>query len=310
MNTRRAHLAQLHRDRPRRPFVTRSIAILVLIVVVSWLVGDFYPERLFSPRQQANAARFLGELQPWPLQQADAPAASTERLQIAGRWFVQMWQSKGAVAVASTLAVSLVAILLAGLWGGVLSLTAARNFATPEPFLPAGRRPTRLVRWLWRAVFLATRGALTTVRALPEYIWAFLLLALLGPSMWPMILALALHNTGILGKLTAEVIENVDNRAPSALRGLGAGRLAIVSAALVPLSLPRFLLYFFYRWETCVRESTVLGMLGMASLGFWIVESRAANAYDEMLFFVICGMILVAVGDLVSAAVRHLLRRA
>ncbi len=151
---------------------------------------------------------------------------------------------------------------------------------------------------------------LTVVRALPEYIWAFLLLALLGPSVWPMILALALHNTGILGKLTAEVIENVDNRAPSALRGLGAGRLAIVSAALVPLSLPRFLLYFFYRWETCVRESTVLGMLGMASLGFWIVESRAANAYDEMLFFVVCGMILVAVGDLVSAVVRHLLRRA
>jgi ABC-type phosphate/phosphonate transport system permease subunit len=50
--------------------------------------------------------------------------------------------------------------------------------------------------------------------------------------------------------------------------------------------------------------------LGMASLGFWIVESRAANAYDEMLFFVVCGMVLVAVGDLVSAIVRHLLRRA
>jgi len=38
-------------------------------------------------------------------------------------------------------------------------------------------------------------------------------------------------------------------------------------AAIMPDVLPRFLLYFFYRWETCVREATVPGMLGVLSLG-------------------------------------------
>ncbi len=310
MSTRTARLAQLHRERPRRPFVTRSVVALLAIVVFSWVAGDFAPERFFSERQQGNAARFLTELQPWSLQQPDAPQDFLTRAQMASQWFGRMWQEAGAEAVASTLAISLVAILLAGLWGSLLSLPAARSFATSEPFMSSGRPAPRSVCWLWRSVYLGTRGFLTLLRALPEYIWAFLLLALLGPSVWPMILALALHNTGILGKLTAEVVENVDTRAPAALRGLGAGRLPIVVAALVPMSLPRFLLYFFYRWETCVRESTVLGMLGMASLGFRIVEARAGNAYDEMMFFVICGMLLVLLGDLMSALVRHFVRRA
>ena len=197
-------------------------------------------------------------------------------------------------------------LLAATLAGGGLR---AATFE-PQPFLADGRPPARTARLAWRGVVGVTRGLLTGLRSLPEYVWAFLLLSLLGPTAWPLVLALALHNAGILGKLGADVVENVDAPAPAALRGLGAGRLAIAFAALVPLSLPRFLLFFFYRWETCVREATVLGMLGIGSLGFWIVDARARTASDEMFFFVVCGIGMVFVGDLVSGVLRHLLRRA
>ena len=76
------------------------------------------------------------------------------------------------------------------------------------------------------------------------------------------------------------------------------------------LSLNRFLLYLCYRWETCVREATVLGMLGMLSLGFWIQDARARNQYDNMVLAMACGALLVVVGDLVSALVREVVRRA
>lgn len=310
MSGRAERIRRLHRARPRRPFVTASLAALVAIVVLSWLGGDLAPGELLSARQRSNAERFVAELRPWPLQGSGAPTESGARLSLGLRWFSALWKERGAEAVTATLATSIAAILLAGLWGGLASLPAARNLASPQPFLPEGRPPSRLGRAGWRAVVVATRTGLSLVRALPEYVWAFLLLGLLGPSAWPMILALALHNTGILGKLGAEVLEDVDARAPAALRGLGAERLPIAVAALLPLSLPRFLLFFFYRWETCVRESTVLGMLGMASLGYWIVDARARNTYDEMLFYILCGMGLVLAGDLVSAAVRRFLRRA
>ncbi|MEM8995696.1 MAG: ABC transporter permease subunit, partial [Acidobacteriota bacterium] len=154
------------------------------------------------------------------------------------------------------------------------------------------------------------RSVLILSRAIPEYVWAFLFLAVLGPTAWPLILALAAHNLGILGKLKAEVIEDLEPEVAAGLRGLGAGRTQTFLTAILPASVGRFLLFFFYRWETCVREATVLGMLGIASLGFWILEARARNFYDEMFFFVLLGALLVLVGDVVSALSREAVRRA
>ena len=59
-----------------------------------------------------------------------------------------------------------------------------------------------------------------------------------------------------------------------------------------------------------MREATVLGMLGVVSLGYWIQDARAKHFYDEMLFFVALGAIIVLLGDLLSAAARRFLRRA
>ncbi len=51
-------------------------------------------------------------------------------------------------------------------------------------------------------------------------------------------------------------------------------------------------------------------MLGIVSLGYWIVDARARNRYDEMIFYVLAGALLVLAGDLVSALVRRTVRRA
>jgi phosphonate transport system permease protein len=78
---------------------------------------------------------------------------------------------------------------------------------------------------------------------------------------------------------------------------------------MLPLVMPRFLLFFFYRWETCVREATVLGMLGIVSLGFYIQDARARQHYDVMVALIVLGSALVVIGDLVSAAAREAVRR-
>jgi phosphonate transport system permease protein len=133
---------------------------------------------------------------------------------------------------------------------------------------------------------------------------------MLGTSAWPAVLALAIHNAGILGRLGADTIENLDAAPLRSLRMLGASRRQLALNAVLPLSLSRFLLYFFYRFETCVREATVLGMLGFVSLGYWIQESRGRQTYDEMLLFVALGALLVLAADVLSIAARAWLRRA
>ena len=126
---------------------------------------------------------------------------------------------------------------------------------------------------------------------------------------WPAILALAIHNAGILGKLGAELIDNADTRTPSALRSMGLSRTQIALADLAPALSPKWLAYFFYRWETCIRESVVLGMLGIATLGYYVSDARSRDWYDEMLFFILLGTALVLLIEAFSTLSRAYIRK-
>jgi phosphonate transport system permease protein len=295
---------ELWRGRPRSQFVRASLWAIFLLMVVSWVVGEFDWADLFSERRATNLSRFLVEVRPFPLQGVDWDWG------IAWNWSSELFAARGAEAARTTLGISLLAILLAGVASIALSLPAARNFASPEPFMPLGRPPTLWVRVAWRLGCSATRFVLMLLRAIPEYLAAFLLLAILGPTPWTAIIALTIHNAGILGRLGAESIENIPVEAPRSLRSLGAGRMRIAGWVFFPELLPRLLLYFFYRWETCVRESTVLGLLGIVSLGFWIDDARTRGQMDVLVYFVLLGVLMVIIGDLVSSLARELLRRA
>lgn len=296
-------LDALRRTRPRDRFLRLGGLGAILLVTAAWTLGDLFAGDPWSARRLANLQRFLGELVPYPLQ-GQPWSWST-----ATGWAADLWHSHLAAATGATLAISVAAILLAGLLGGLLAPWATRSFARPDPFLPATRPAPAWRRHGWQALVVVSRALLAVLRSIPEYVWAFLLLGLLGPTAWPLVLALALHNAGILGKLSADMVENLEGPTLSALRGTGAGRWQVALAGIGPLSLGRYLLYLFYRWETCVREATVLGMLGMVSLGFWIQDTRARNNYDEMLLAMACGAMLVVLGDLVSAVVREVVRR-
>jgi phosphonate transport system permease protein len=294
---------ELRRRRPRNRFLRVSAGVALGLAVVAWLTGGFHISDVLSSRRLANLGRFLREATPQPLRDMD-PSTTL------ATWSAPLLADVGIAASLTTLAISVAAIVLAACWALLLVLPAARNVSTPEPFVPEGSRPSRSRRAVWRALSFVTRSLLLFLRAIPDYIWAFLFVALFGPRAWPAVLALALHNTGILGRLGAEAVENTEPGRAAALRGAGATRLQVASIAIAPAAFSRFLLYFFYRWETCVRDATVLGLLGFSSLGYWIVDARARNSYDLMLFFVLLGALLVLVGDVASALCRRQVRRA
>jgi phosphonate transport system permease protein len=305
-----AEIEALSRARPRSRLVRWSLVLLALLVSWAWLGGEIQVAEAFGPQRIANLKRFLTvDIQPYDLR--DRPFDLGELL----HWCWKLAADRGLSGALATLSISVLAITLAGLAGSCLMLLAARNVASREPFEAWIRADGEAARprsqgTAWRIVSGLVRALLIFLRAIPEYIWAFLLLAMLGPSAWPAVLALAIHNSGILGKLGAETVENLDPRTLRALREHGASRAQVAVAAILPLSLSRLLLYFFYRFETCVREATVLGMLGVASLGYWIQDSRTRQFYDEMLFFVALGAAIVLLADLVSMLARWIVRRA
>ena len=295
-------IAQLHRERPVNWFGRVSTVAMLGLVLYAWTSGAFDFGALTTERAQQNVDRFLREIRPYPLQ------GQAWDWGVAYAWTHEQLDGKVGTAVLATLAFSVAAIVLAALLGLLISLFASRNLSAPEPFLPRPRAPTPTLRRGWDAVVWLSRGWLIFARAIPKYVWAFILLIVLGPSAWPGVLALALHNAGILGRLFAEVTENVDPRTPRALRALGASRFQIATTAIWPQSMNRFLLFFFYRWETCVREATVLGLLGFAGLGYYIMQAKAALYWDRIALWTLIGSLLIVAGDLLSAWARRLVR--
>jgi phosphonate transport system permease protein len=210
----------------------------------------------------------------------------------------------------TTLWISVVSIVLAGVAAWLTLPLASRVAAAPRPWLSGGRPPGVLARLAWAAVRQFIKALHILTRAVPEVVLAFILLAIFGGNVWPAVLALALHNFGILGRLGAETVDNSGAEIPAALRAAGASRLQIMGLAVFPAVLPRFLIYFFYRWETCLRETTALGILGCATLGYHIREVNSRFRYDEMMVLILLGAAIVILGDFVSALVRWWARRA
>ncbi len=304
MTTHERLVEDLYRRRPRSRFVRLSAAALVVLAIGAWFVGDFPVADLLSNASGEHLSDFAERVVPQPVRGRAFDGG------VVLAWAGDLMRTKGWTAAGRTFAISLAAILLAALAGLVLCLPAARTFATPEPFLPGASAPGRLTRLAWTVVRVGVRTFLVFLRSIPEDVWAFLLFGILGANAWPAVLALALHNAGILGKLGAEVVENLPPAPLRALRGLGARRTQVAAAGVFPAALPRFLLYFFYRWETCVREATVLGMLGILSLGTWITDARHRLHYDELVFWILVGAAIVLVGDLLSTILRGAVRRA
>ncbi len=298
--TRLARIAYLRRQQPRPWFLYLSLLAIILAGGWAWTAGDLYTSVLTASQRSANLERFIGKLTPAPVQ------ASGDWSDFRPWAMELLVEGEALKAVGMTLALATAAAALSGLFALLFIPGAARNLSTPRPLGITGGRDTFPL--IWDIINKVSRLAFVFTRSLPEYILGFLLISILGPDPWALVLALAIHNFGILGRLGSEVVENAPPRPARTVIAHGGGRLGAYLAAILPESFNRMVVYFFYRWETCVREATVLGMLGVISLGFLITNAKAARSFDQMLFFVLLGALIVLAGDLLSLLVRRWLR--
>ena len=143
---------------------------------------------------------------------------------------------------------------------------------------------------------------LVVMRSTPEYILAFILLTLWGPSMLPAVIALALHNGAIIGHLVGRYTDALPMRldAPS-----GLNRYAY---EVVPRVYNQFLAFLFYRWEIILRETAILGILGIATLGFYIDSAIQDIRLDRAMVLIGITAVLNVCIDALSRRLRSWLR--
>ena len=120
--------------------------------------------------------------------------------------------------------------------------------------------------------------------------------------MLPAIVALSLHNAAIVGHLIGRYTETVRLRIDAAK---GADRYFY---EVLPRVYRPMLALLFYRWEVILRETAILGILGIATLGFYVDSAFADLRFDRALLLILVTAMLNICVDTISRSIRSRLR--
>ena len=189
--------------------------------------------------------------------------------------------------LAYSVAAITVAVLVAVPMGLLASGVAARSARTGLP------------------VAVAARFLLGAIRSVHELVWAVLFVYALGLSSATAILALALPYAGILGRIYADLLNDVPEDPLRALRASGASPFQVFLFGRLPMAFPDMLSYSFYRFECAIRSAAILGFVGIAGLGYQIQLSLHDILFDQVWTLLVALVFLVVAVDLWSTRVRR-----
>jgi phosphonate transport system permease protein len=98
---------------------------------------------------------------------------------------------------------------------------------------------------------------------------------------------------GFAGRFFAEAMEEVDQGPEEALQTIGANRMEIVLASVVPAAMPSFLNSSLFALEKAVRSSVVLGLVGAGGIGIELKVAMDMFEYQQAATIIICIFMLV-----------------
>ena len=194
----------------------------------------------------------------------------------------------------------------AELWRSMLETVAmaylgtmlALIFAVPLGFLGARNViPQRVFHFLTRRMFDGLRG-------LDQLIWALVFVRAMGLGPIAGIMAIAVAETGVLAKLFAEAVENIDRKQVEGITSVGASFVARLRFAVLPQVLPVMISQTLYSIESNSREATILGLVGAGGIGLRLSERIQINAWDQVAYIIVLILLSVAIIDTTSRYLR------
>jgi phosphonate transport system permease protein len=263
-----------------------SVLFALLLIAASWFYITFGEKanlgELLSEKNLEYASKFFGGL--LGINQENPAFLNGESWAVALKLTME------------TLEMSVMAIGFATIVAFITVIPAARNIANGSLTLRKN--------WYNRILYGVIRLFYIFSRSVPELVWAMMIIFIFKPGILPGALALALHNFGILGKLWAEVVEDMDPRPIRNLATAGASKIEILFYGILPIVLPRFLTYILYRWEVIMRTTIVVGFVGAGGLGMEFKLAMSYFDYTQITLLLLCYMILVIIADFASETTR------
>lgn len=149
------------------------------------------------------------------------------------------------------------------------------------------------------------RSLLSGLRSVPEIVFGLIFVVSLSLGPFPAVLAIMLHNIGVLGKLISELIEASDIGPQEAMKSVGATRWVAVLFSILPQIWPNVLSNYFYRFEVAIRTSLILGFIGAGGIGQQLFNHFQTFQYRSVATDIVVIMVLVIMVDFIGSKVRE-----
>ncbi len=182
--------------------------------------------------------------------------------------------------LAETILISYVGTLAGFVFAFALNFLAAEN-TSPAPWLRFG-----------------VRRFLEICRTVPDIVFAMIFVIAFGLGPMAGVLALAIHTAGALGKLFAEIVENIDMAPVQGVRSTGASWIACMRFAVLPQVVAGFASYALLRFEINVRGASVMGLVGAGGIGQELVVAIRKFYYSDVSAILLLIIVTVFVIDI------------
>ncbi|MEV6056576.1 phosphonate ABC transporter, permease protein PhnE [Streptomyces sp. NPDC052107] len=255
--------------RPRAGGLAALLVMAALAGFACWAFADLRINAATLVDSASNAVDFTGRM--FPL---DFPSAA-DVLRLCGQ----------------TMAIVVCATLLSVLLSIPVAVLAAGN-STPHP----------------SARFTA-RGVIVLARAVPDVVLAIVFFRVFGLGALAGVLAMGLHSVGMVAKMYADAIEQIDEGPRTAVRATGAGRLQQLVTGVLPQVLPSLVANALHRLDINLRVSVLLGFVGVNGLGYEIAQALNALDYRRGMALALVVLVLCVLVELLSGAIRRALLR-
>lgn len=254
---------------PRRPVpefqsIAVSIVLAGLLVAALWSVWDLRINIATIIDSAGNAVDFVSRILPLSFPPLGEIVTAT----------------------IETLAIVLLATALAVVLSIPVAVLAADNTTTGQ-----GARMT-------------TRALIVLTRAIPDLVLAIVFLRIFGLGALPGVLAMGIHSVGMVGKLYADAIEQIDEGPVEAVRAAGGGRLQQIFTGVFPQVMPQFVATALHRLDINLRTSVILGYVGVAGIGQEVADSLNTLNYDRGVAWALIVLALRLITEMLSGSIR------
>lgn len=181
----------------------------------------------------------------------------------------------------------------------VTATSAATLLSIPVAFMAAGNTT------IGRTVQSLSRGIIVFWRAVPDIVIAIVFRLLVGIGPLAGVIAMSLHSIGMLGKLFADAIEEIDEGPRQALEAQGASRLQVYASAVLPQVISAWIGIILYRFDINIRTSVILGFVGAGGIGFLLKQQQGQLAWERVLGTAVVIFVFIVVLEQLSNLIRR-----